>query len=78
MARVVHVGQMVLLKPNLKRGPVDADSLYMPGVCTRVEAAKALALMAKELGATPVIAESAAVRVDTELPVRRMEYHRPR
>ena len=71
---VVKPGQMVLIKPNWCAPPADRES----AVLTLPEVAKAVADVVKEMGARPVIAESAAVGVDTEKVIAGSGYHQLR
>jgi uncharacterized protein (DUF362 family) len=70
LQEIVHPGQRVLLKPNLVGLPAHRRA----GACTSPEVCRALAVMVRELGAHPIIAESAAVGTDTEAVIQFMGY----
>lgn len=70
---VVFPGDLVLVKPNLVRTPPSDN-----GTATRWEVSKAVADLVIELGARPVIAESAAAGVDTEEVMEATGYSRLR
>jgi len=59
---IVSPGDLVLIKPNLVAVPKETYS----GAVTNPEVCKALADIVREMEARPVIADSAAVGVDTE------------
>ena len=63
---VVKPGALVLLKPNVLAQPVSLHS----GATTNPDVVRAMADLVIELGARPVIAESAAFGVNTELAYR--------
>ena len=66
---IVKSGNRVIIKPNLVY-PVAAGT----GATTDWRVCKAIALMVGEAGATPVIAESSAIGVDTEKTIRVCSY----
>jgi uncharacterized protein (DUF362 family) len=59
---IIKPQDTVLIKPNLVAVPLNR----LTGAITRWEVCKAIADMVREMGARPVIAESAAAGVDTE------------
>jgi len=71
---IVKPGFKVLIKPNL----VAPAKERLSGAITRYELCKTIADMVKELGATPVIAESSAAGVDTEKTIVFGEYDKLR
>lgn len=70
IADIVKPGHLVLIKPNWVATPAtkEAGSVTVPEVC------RAVADIVKELGARAVIADSAAVGVDTEKVIREARY----
>ena len=74
IASVVKAGQTVLIKPNLAAPPLDPAG----GANTSPLVCKAIADLVKDLGARPIIAESSAVGVDTELAYKVMGYDKLR
>ena len=73
LSDIVRRNDTVLIKPNLVAArPVASGAITDPRIC------KALADMVAELGATPVIAESAAVGEDTERAFQVGGYNRLR
>jgi uncharacterized protein (DUF362 family) len=70
IADIVKPGCTVIVKPNF----VAVPSERVTGAVTRWEAAKAVADLVKEAGATPIIAESSAAGVDTEKVIEKAEY----
>jgi uncharacterized protein (DUF362 family) len=71
---VVKPGNTVLINPNLVAPP----AARLTGAITRWEVCKAIADIVKELGAKPIIAESAAAGVDTEKVIVAGEYDKLR
>ena len=71
---IVKPGFKVLIKPNL----VAPAKERLSGAITRYEICKTIADMVKELGATPIIAESSAAGVDTEKTIVFGEYDKLR
>ena len=69
-ADVVRPGMRVLVKPNLVAPPSSAEA----GACTSALVCRAVADLARGLGAKPVIAESAARGADTEAAYQVMGY----
>ena len=67
---IVKPGQLVLVKPNLAASPGAKES----GVCTWPEVSRAVADLVGELGARPVIAESSAAGVNTDLVMEEAGY----
>ncbi|MBS3975220.1 MAG: DUF362 domain-containing protein [Syntrophomonadaceae bacterium] len=59
---IINPGNLVIIKPNLVAVPKEPRS----GAVTNPEVCRALADMVREMGARPVIADSAAAGVDTE------------
>ena len=74
LSDLIGPGALVLIKPNLVAVPDDPRS----GACTSPEVCKALANLVLELGGRPVIADAAAVGVDTEKVIEFMGYDRLR
>lgn len=74
LQELVRAGDTVLIKPNLIAAPAHPRS----GACTSPEVCRALAILVRELGARPLIAESSAVGVDTEAAICFMGYDRLR
>lgn len=70
LREVVRPGALVLIKPNLLAVPEHRQA----GACTSPEVCRALADLVREAGGRPVIAESAAVGVDTEKVIEAMGY----
>ena len=66
LGEAVKPGALVLLKPNVVAQPVSLRS----GATTSPDVVRAVADLVAELGARPVIAESAAFGVDTEIAYR--------
>lgn len=71
---IVKPGYKVLIKPNL----VAPAKERLSGAITRYELCRTIADMVKELGATPIIAESSAAGVDTEKVIKFGEYDKLR
>ncbi|MHB1419844.1 MAG: DUF362 domain-containing protein [Bacillota bacterium] len=71
---IVKAGQTVIIKPNLAAPPSDSNQ----GANTSPLVCKAIADLVKDLGARPIIAESSAVGVDTELAYQVMGYDKLR
>lgn len=71
---VIKPGQLVLLNPNWCAPPADRES----AVVTLPEVTRAVADVVKEIGARAVIAESAAVGVDTEKVIAESGYQQLR
>jgi len=67
---VVRPGMLVVVKPNVLAPPASAEA----GACTNPLVCRAVADLVRELGARPVIAESAARGADTEAAYRVMGY----
>ncbi len=67
----IKPGALVLLKPNVVCKPTGLRT----GGTTNPDVVRAVADMVKELGARPVIAESSAVGVDTELAYKHSGYY---
>ena len=67
---VVRPGMLVVVKPNVLAPPASAEA----GACTNPLVCRAVADLVRELGARPVIAESAARGADTEAGYRIMGY----
>jgi uncharacterized protein (DUF362 family) len=70
LSDVIKAGDLVLLKPNLLAVPADRRA----GACTSAVVCRALADLVRAVGARPIIAESAAVGVDTEKVIAAMGY----
>ncbi|MGD9124958.1 MAG: DUF362 domain-containing protein [Desulfarculaceae bacterium] len=67
---IVKPGQLVLVNPSWVAPPVEPEA----GCITLPEVPRAVADLVKEMGATPVIAESSAVGVDSEKVVAASGY----
>jgi len=67
---IIKPGQLVLIKPNLVASPGTKES----GACTWPEVSRAVADLVRELGARPVIAESSAAGVKTEVVMEEAGY----
>ena len=66
---IVKQGDSVLIKPNLcATWPLESGAITDPRVC------KTIANMVRELGAKPIIGESAAIGVDTEEVIQQNGY----
>lgn len=74
LSDIVKPDFKVLIKPNL----VAPAKERLSGAITRYEICKTIADMVKELGATPIIAESSAAGVDTEKTIIFGEYDKLR
>ena len=70
LAGRIRPGMRVMIKPNLVAPPPSAES----GACTNSLVCQAVADIIRELGATPIIAESSARGADTEAAYRIMGY----
>jgi uncharacterized protein (DUF362 family) len=70
LADCMRPGMLVLVKPNMVAPPASADA----GACTNSLVCQAVVDLVRELGARPVIAESAARGADTEAAYRIMGY----
>lgn len=70
LAGRIRPGMRVMIKPNLVAPPPSAKS----GACTSSLVCQAVADVVRELGATPIIAESSARGADTEAAYRIMGY----
>ena len=70
LAGRIRPGMRVMIKPNLVAPPPSAES----GACTNPLVCQAVADVVRELGATPIIAESSARGADTEAAYRIMGY----
>jgi len=70
LAGRIRPGMRVMIKPNLVAPPPSAES----GACTNPLVCQAVADVVRELGATPIIAESCARGADTEAAYRIMGY----
>jgi uncharacterized protein (DUF362 family) len=70
LAGRIRPGMRVMIKPNLVAPPPSAES----GACTNSLVCQAVADIVRELGATPIIAESSARGADTEAAYRIMGY----
>jgi len=70
LADRIRPGMRVMIKPNLVAPPPSAKS----GACTSPLVCQAVADVVRELGATPIIAESSARGADTEAAYRIMGY----
>jgi uncharacterized protein (DUF362 family) len=70
LAGRIRPGMRVMIKPNLVAPPPSAES----GACTSPLVCQAVADVVRELGATPIIAESSARGADTEAAYRIMGY----
>ena len=68
LADRIRPGMRVMIKPNLVAPPPSAES----GACTSPLVCQAVADVVRELGATPIIAESSARGADTEAAYRIM------
>ena len=66
----IRPGMRVMIKPNMVAPPPSAES----GACTSALVCQVVADMVKELGARPIIAESAARGADTEATYRIMGF----
>ena len=66
----IRPGMRVMIKPNMVAPPPSAES----GACTNPLVCQAVADVVRELGATPIIAESSARGADTEAAYRIMGY----
>ncbi|MDR1124660.1 MAG: DUF362 domain-containing protein [Deltaproteobacteria bacterium] len=71
---IIKPGMKVLVKPNL----VAVPATRLSGAVTRWEVAGAVAQLAREAGASPIIAESAAAGVNTRAVIEKCEYDRLR
>lgn len=71
---LVQPGYLVLIKPNLVAEPAEKEK----GSVTVPEVSRALADIVKKLGAHPIIADSAAVGVDTEKVIQGARYDKLR
>jgi uncharacterized protein (DUF362 family) len=69
-ADVIRPGMRAMVKPNLVAPPSSAEA----GACTSALVCRAVADLVRELGAKPVIAESAARGADTEAAYQVMGY----
>jgi len=70
LAKRIRPGMRVMIKPNLVAPPPSAES----GACTNPLVCQAVADVVRDLGATPIIAESSARGADTEAAYRIMGY----
>ena len=70
LAKRIRPGMRVMIKPNLVAPPPSAES----GACTNPLVCQAVADVVRDLGATPIIAESSARGADTEAAFRIMGY----
>ena len=70
LGEVVRAGMLVIVKPNVLAPPSSPEA----GACTSPLVCRAVADLVRELGARPVIAESAARGADTEDGYRIMGY----
>jgi len=70
LAGRIRPGMRVMIKPNLVAPPPSAES----GACTNPLVCQAVADVVRDLGATPIIAESSARGADTEAAYRIMGY----
>jgi uncharacterized protein (DUF362 family) len=70
LADRIRPGMRVMIKPNLVAPPPSAES----GACTNPLVCQAVADVIRELGATPIIAESSARGADTNAAYRIMGY----
>ena len=70
LAGRIRPGMRVMIKPNLVAPPPSAES----GACTNPLVCQAVADVIRDLGATPIIAESSARGADTEAAYRIMGY----
>ena len=67
---VIRAGMLVIVKPNMLAPPTSAEA----GACTSPLVCQAVVDIVRELGARPVIAESAARGADTDAAYRIMGY----
>lgn len=74
LSDIIKPGYKVIIKPNLVAPPTERLS----GGISRWEVCKALVEAVRAEGATPIIAESAAAGVDTELVIQACEYQQLR